>query len=92
MNKNSDNERNAINNNKLKLNDIINQINTLEAQLKLLLDKQAAIQASIDKALATITSNDQSIIEIKARIVTLQAQLADLNDKADKFNSQTQDL
>lgn len=32
--KNSDNERNAVNNNKLKLGDVINEINTLQAKLK----------------------------------------------------------
>jgi len=41
--KNSDNERNAVNNNKLKLGDVINEINTLQAKLKELADRQAAV-------------------------------------------------
>lgn len=92
MNRNSEVERNNVNNNRLKLNEIINQINNLRAQLTQLQDRQAAIQASIEKQNTTIATNDKLIADLKARIVGLQKQLRDLQDQSDTFSSQTRDL
>lgn len=92
LTKSSETERNAVNNNRLKLSDIINQINTLQGQLKILQDKQAAVLASIDKATKSIANNDAAILALKTKIAGFQATLRDLQDKSDTFSSQTRDL
>lgn len=90
--KNSDAERNRIANDKLKLADIIAQINSIQTRLNELQNKQITIQTAITKGENNIAFNDKAIADINVRIEDLQAQIRALTDQADQFSSNAKDL
>lgn len=90
--KNSDAERNRIANDKLKLADIVAQINSIQARLNDLVGKQTSIQTAITRGETNIANNDKAIVEINNRIDDLQGQIRTLTDQADQFNGTTKDL
>ncbi len=92
MVRNSDAERNRIQNDRIRLNTIVTDIAALQAKLKELQDKQAALLASIAKGEKTIADNDKAIAALRVKITGFQDEIRKLTDQADILSSRVRDL
>lgn len=70
--RNSDIERNRIQNDRIKINAIVSEIASLQAKIKELQDRQAAIQAGITKGEKVIADNDKAVAALRVKISGFQ--------------------
>jgi len=91
-NRQNDDERNRISNDKLKLTQTDNLIKDLENRLKEARDQKAALEASIAASQALIKDNDAKIANIRNTIADIQAKIKGLNDTVDRLRRDSNTL
>lgn len=85
LEKQNDDERNRISNDKLKLAQTINLIKDLESRLQDARDTKAALEASISASDAIIRDNNAKISNIRTTIAEINAKIKSLQDTADRL-------
>jgi len=91
-NRQNDDERNRISNDKLKLTQTDNLIKDLENRLREARDQKAALEASIAASEALIRDNNAKIANIRNTIADIQAKIKGLNDTIDRLRRDSNTL
>ena len=86
--KSSDDERNRIANDRLKLTEVEALIRDLENQLRNARNRRDSIEASIAKSEAIIRENDKKIDDARAKIFALEKEIRALRDEVDRIRGE----
>lgn len=88
----SDEERNRISNDRIKLTEAQALIRDLENRLADAREQRTTIEAAILRAEATISSDSAKITDARAKIKALEAEIRSLQDKSDGLRAQYSDI
>lgn len=92
LNKQNDDERNRISNDKLKLTQTDNLIKDLQQRLRDAQDQKAALEASIAASEQLIRDNNVKIANIRTTIAEINAKIKSLQDTLDRLRRETNTL
>ena len=92
LNKQNDDERNRISNDKLKLTQTDNLIKDLQQRLREAQDQKAALEASIAASEQLIRDNNVKIANIRTTIADIAAKIRSLQDTLDRLRRETNTL
>ena len=90
--KSSEEERNRMTNDRLKLTEVEALIRDLENQLNSARNRRQAIIASIARSQEIIAENEKKIAEARSKIEALEKEIEALRDKADSIRRKCTDL